>query len=202
MLRIAGEDLTEVTEAGAWAEVEIDLRGRVEMTRRRMLTTRMERRVGEAEAAEDSEDTGRATSAGEESQEGTRRATAPREMRQIVRGMMDLVVGDAAEDFAVDSAAEAEGAAGSVAVEDSEEDSEAEVTASVVGSGEGAEDVEDSVAVVEDQAEKAAHETSHFLFYQHHQINVFGKCFNTNCYLFSIKSSINTTEIDTFQLFM
>merc|ERR1711963_547802 len=29
----------------AWAEVEIDLRGRVEMTRRRMLTTRMERRV-------------------------------------------------------------------------------------------------------------------------------------------------------------
>merc|ERR1739845_312016 len=54
----------------------------------------------------------------------------------------------------------------------------------------------------EDQAEKAAHETSHFLFYQHHQINVFGKCFNTNCYLFSIKSSINTTEIDTFQLFM
>merc|ERR1719297_252401 len=131
----------------------------------------MERRVAEAEAAEDSEDTGRATSAGEESQEGTRRATAPREMRQIVRGMMDLVVGDAEEDFAVDSAAEAE------------------VTASVVGSGEGAEDVEDSVAVVEDQAEKAAHETSHFLFYQHHQINVFGKCFNTNCYLFSIKSS-------------
>merc|ERR1719236_456879 len=100
---------------------------------------------------------------------------------------MDLVEGDAAEDFAVDSAAEAEGAAGSVAV---------------VGSVEGAEDVEDSVAVVEDQAEKAAHETSHFLFYQHHQINVFGKCFNTNCYLFSIKSSINTTEIDTFQLFM
>merc|ERR1712045_622509 len=77
-------------------------------------------------------------------------------------------------------------AAGSAAVEVSE----AEVTASVVGSGEGAEDVEDSVAVVEDQAEKAAHETSHFLFYQHHQINVFGKCFNTNCYLFSIKSSI------------
>jgi len=98
---------------------------------------------------------------------------------------MDLAVGDAAEAFAVDSASEAEGAAGSV-----------------VGSGEGAEDVEDSVAVVEDQAEKAAHETSHFLFYQHHQINVFGKCFNTNCYLFSIKSSINTTEIDTFQLFM
>merc|ERR1719225_2061571 len=126
------------------------------MMRRRTLTTRMVRRVGEAEAAEDSEDTGRATSAGEESQEGTRRVTAPREMRQTVRGMMDLVVGDAAEDFA----------AGSVAVEDSEEDSEAEETASVVGSGEGAEDVEDSVAVVEDQAEKAAHETSHFLFYQ------------------------------------
>merc|ERR1712079_617384 len=111
---------------------------------------------------------------------------APREMRQIVRGMMDL---------AVEAAAEAEDAAGSVAVEDSEEDSEAEETASVVGSGEGAEDVEDSVAVVEDQAEKAAHETSHFLFYQHHQINVFGKCFNTNCYLFSIISSINTTEM-------
>ena len=74
-----------VTEAGEWAEVEIDLRERAEMMRRRMLTTRTVRRVGEAEAAEDSEDTGRATSAGEESQEGTRRVTAPREMRQIVR---------------------------------------------------------------------------------------------------------------------
>ena len=80
-----------VTEAGAWAEVEIDLRGRAETTRRRMLTTRMERRVGEAEAAEDSEDTGRATSAGEESQEGTRRATAPREMRQIVRSFVIVI---------------------------------------------------------------------------------------------------------------